>query len=111
MIGQIKLPGIRGTHYTIAGGPFRKCPQGDKNLLRIRLAPELKECSFDLAVPIKDFSVPDRLQLIAVMEQTLRAMMEGRSVYVGCMGGQGRTGIFLSAFAKLWGVKDPIGWV
>ena len=30
---------------------------------------------------------------------------------VGCLGGQGRTGLFLALLAKVWGIADPVKYV
>lgn len=78
----------------------------------------------DVHLPIADFSVPAVADLDEVNEavfQTMHKAMLGREVYVGCMGGWGRTGMFLSLCAKVAGSKvhnwkdqlvvDPVAYV
>lgn len=68
----------------------------------------------DVWIPIPDFGVPAEL-LTPIVEfaliRALAAALDGRSVYVGCMGGIGRTGLFLSLLAKALGQRRPIGYV
>lgn len=54
-----------------------------------------------------DFKAFDRL-----IDWTIGQMKSGKKVHVGCIGGHGRTGLFLSALvAKATGNKDAITWV
>ena len=62
--------------------------------------------------PIKDFSVPPVAETEEALRQTIWAMARNAPVYIGCMGGLGRTGLFLSLLVKTLGVSDqPIKWV
>lgn len=103
--GQGTLPGNGTLHIRIGnlvngyvhGGPYRNKPQG---MYGVKLAPEV-ETPCDVLVPTPDFSVPDPDDLRAGVVKALMAMMINKQVYVGCFGGWGRTGIFLSALTKV----------
>ena len=69
---------------------------------------------YNVHLPIHDFSVPspdqqDEVEL--ALRETLEALLEGKTVYVGCMGGWGRTGLFLALLAKVCGVEHPVTYV
>ena len=55
-----------------------------------------------------DFQVPDRLKLYRGLNKALDLMLAGEPLYVGCMGGKGRTGLFLAVLVKAFGVKKPV---
>ena len=68
----------------------------------------------DVSLPIHDFSTPAEEQTPAVeraIRDTLSAALSGKRVWVGCMGGWGRTGLFLALLAKTCGIADPVGYV
>jgi len=81
----------------IHGGPYKDCPHG---AFGVKLAPEVRK-SCDVLVPIADYSVPETSDLQAGIVKTLMATMVGHLIYVGCFGGWGRTGLFLSALTKV----------
>ncbi len=69
---------------------------------------------YNVHLPIHDFSVPspdqqDEVEL--ALRETLEALLDGKPVYVGCMGGWGRTGLFLALLAKVCGVDQPVTYV
>ncbi|MCL4743856.1 MAG: hypothetical protein KJZ83_00425 [Burkholderiaceae bacterium] len=106
--------GWRGGFYTlsIAGGPYDNFPGRDQAFGVCVRAERVPEGGFDAHVPIHDFSIPnDRLALDMAIRDTFRAAIRGRDVYVGCMGGWGRTGLFLALLAKTAGVTDPVDYV
>jgi protein-tyrosine phosphatase len=78
--------------------------------LRAELCPE----DLDVLLPIPDFKVPTRAQLEDVeyvIRRTLTAAIEGKRVWAGCMGGWGRTGMFLALLAKVADYDDAVGYV
>jgi hypothetical protein len=96
----------------IAGGPYDFFPGRDKAFGVCVRAERVDPSELDLHVPIRDFGVPkDEEALRRVIIETLRAALSGRQVYVGCMGGWGRTGLFLALLAKAAGVENPVGYV
>lgn len=117
--GVLNLPlGWRGGFITLSvvGGPY----DGYADFAKANDAPfgvcvraeAARGLSKHAHLPIEDFSVPeDPDRVRAVLKQALRAALDGRDVYVGCMGGWGRTGLFLALMAKAAGIPDPVGYV
>lgn len=112
-----KKPGISLDFKTFKGrvlaGSYRNYPGG---LPGVKLAPEIdKRC--DVLIPIPDFSVPKDSDMEAGLIKALILLKGGGAIYVGCMGGQGRTGIFLAIMKRLEQVVqgdtevDAIVWV
>lgn len=66
----------------------------------------------DVHLPIEDFSVPEDTDAVEkALEAALKAAFAGKTLYIGCMGGWGRTGLFLALLVKALGIKDPVGYV
>jgi len=98
---------------SIAGGPFRDCPLGVFGVRLTEQQPlEWRGPEASLWLPIPDFSVP-QMPAAAVGEAVVSALQASFSgpVYVGCMGGWGRTGLFLALLAKAWGMSSPVAYV
>ena len=101
--------------FKIVGGPFDAFASYDRNrdnafgvCVRAERAPK----NLDLHLPIHDFDVPRNDVLTKeVVKRTIAAALEGKDVYVGCMGGWGRTGLVLALIAKASGVADPVAYV
>ena len=107
MLGQIQIPIGKRQFYVVTGGPFMECPSTMKG---VKMAKEVrKDCAVD--IPTQDFHVPDRLTLYRGLDKALDLMLAGEPLYVGCMGGKGRTGLFLAVLAKAFGVKKPVEFV
>ena len=112
-----KLPlklGFNGAFFDleILGGPFDNYRPGINGDVGVCVRAERVPASADIHLPIHDFDVPhDETDVDIAIEETLGALLAGRRVYVGCMGGWGRTGLFLALLAKTCGVPDPIGYV
>lgn len=104
MLGTLDLPAKNGRYYRIAGGPYREKPEG---MTGVKLAEEI-HAHADISIPIRDFSTPHPDVLFKGMERAVTAMMIGRPLYAGCMGGRGRTGLFMAALVKLWGIDHPV---
>ena len=99
--------------FDIVGGPydaFRHTPNSYGVCVR---AEGIHDVHLDLLLAIPDFSVPDQSpdHVREVLRRTLQAALEGKEVYVGCMGGWGRTGLFLALLAKATGERDPVAYV
>lgn len=104
--------GFAGAFYTIeiTGGPYDDY-QVSRNSFGVCVRAE-RVRAHDVHVPIHDFDVPKNdAKVRDAVAQTLIAALTGRDVYVGCMGGWGRTGLFLALVAKAAGVDDPIEYV
>ena len=82
---------------TVYGGPYYDVPV---DYWGVKMAVEIEHPHM-VSVPTRDFDVPKVSDLQAGIVKALMAMINEEDVYVGCMGGIGRTGIFLAALAKV----------
>ena len=99
--------------FTIHGGPFPKYEASKSgNTFGVNLRAEARH-PCDLHLPIKDFGNPDGPpeKVAAAITLTIHAAMLGLHGYVGCAGGWGRTGLFLSLVAKALGEDAPVEFV
>lgn len=99
-----------GAIGTIEGGSFKECHPADFDWT-VCLAPETGlQGSVNIDVP--DFGLPpDPVAYMQIVEEAVVRALRGESVYVGCMGGIGRTGTFLALMAKVCGVLNPVKYV
>ena len=95
--GSIPLRIGRLIDTTVYGGPYRQVPE---LFWGVKMAVEIQHPHM-VAVDTKDFDVPKVSDLKAGIVKALMAMINEEDVYAGCMGGIGRTGIFLAALAKV----------
>ncbi len=107
MLGQLELPLIGRKKYTVTGGPYLQKPS---HMVGVKLAREIR-AHYDVSIPVTDFSVPSKKDLDAGLERIVDLLANGQPLYVGCMGGRGRTGLVLSVLAKAFGVKHPVEYV
>lgn len=107
MNGILKLPLHRGRCYVVAGGPYRDMPEGYHG---VKMAAEIDKPSA-ISIPTRDFSVPNPDDLRQGLHAALVLIGDGEPLYVGCMGGMGRTGLFLAVLARAWGIQDPVAYV
>lgn len=106
-LGQLKLGLNRRQYFVVTGGPFMDCPPTMKG---VKMAKEIqKACAVD--IPTADFQVPALETLQKGLSKALDLILAGEPVYVGCMGGRGRTGLFLAILAKALGVRKPVEFV
>ena len=115
-----KLPvklGWQGAYhrFEITGGPFDAFAGFDAandRAFGVCVRAERVPAGVDVHLPIHDFEVPyDKDQVEKALRSTLQAALDGKQVYVGCMGGWGRTGLFLALLAKVCGETVPVGYV
>lgn len=83
----------------VFGGPFRNFSP-ERRLTSVRMAQGIN-MKADVVVPTHDFSVPSLEAMHQGMTRALEALMHGHDLYVGCMGGTGRTGLFMACLAKV----------
>ena len=96
-----------GRKFPIYGGPYRAKPD---NVPGVKMAEEIKApCEID--IPTRDFDVPDVSTFKQGLAWGVSCLMEHGDLYVGCMGGIGRTGLYMAGLAKLMGVENPVGYV
>ena len=53
-----------------------------------------------LHLPSRDFGVPDPVELHRMVDDVLQLVQSGENIAVHCLGGIGRTGLFLACLAK-----------
>lgn len=114
--GKLKLDlGWKGSFRKIevTGGPFNAFDTSDPDGFGIAVRYEgISPDQCDVHVPIRDFSVPSDDGLVRdAISAAFKAAFNGKNVYVGCMGGYGRTGLFLALMAKTAGIKNPVAYV
>lgn len=107
MLGMLLLPIGGKKYFMVYGGPFLECPD---EATGVCMAQELVYAADDndVVIPTRDFSTPLRSQLDAGLNKAVDLILKGEPVYVGCMGGRGRTGLFLAVLAKAFGVCNPV---
>lgn len=93
----------------VYGGPFKEIASNGvtgSDDVKIKMAAEISErCT--LAVDTEDFSVPHDIQQVKyALLVSCQALVDGRDVFVGCMGGIGRTGIFLALLTAIARPKE-----
>lgn len=99
----------------VYGGPGAEasdfCRRGD---LHINMAKELTT-KLDAAVNVmvEDFQTPTDQRMTAALLAAVFAISEGHDVIVNCMGGQGRTGLFMACLVGMVkpDVQDPVAFV
>jgi hypothetical protein len=96
--------------YTVWGGPFRQKPDV---FFGVKLAPEIKDLVpiADVELPIRDFTCPTAEQVDKALPAILDLILSRKPVYIGCMGGKGRTGLVLAILAKVFGSTSPVEFV
>jgi len=84
----------------VFGGPFRNYVPGTRRLVGVKMAQEI-EHPHDFKVDTRDFSVPSQAAMQAGIMFAISNLYKGYDVYAGCMGGIGRTGLFMACMAKV----------
>jgi protein-tyrosine phosphatase len=91
----------------VIGGPYYDRPT---DYFGVKMAVEIKKpCNVD--IPTHDFNVPSYADLDKGVRAALIPIARGNKVYVGCMGGIGRTGLFMGALSNLLKHPDPVKYV
>lgn len=112
---EVKLP----NGYTIRGGSCISPVFLDMDVyigflgnMRRRVSIFPWDRKFDISFCISDMGVPSNfLDFTKLLEWTIDRLSDGLSVHVGCVGGHGRTGMFLAAMVSLLGETDAINYV
>lgn len=107
MLGELRIPLRKNRYFVVTGGPFREVPA---EMFGVKMAAEISHPN-DVDIPTKDFDVPSQVLLRDGLIKAVEAMVQGKPVYVGCMAGKGRTGLFLAVLAKAAGMKHPVEYV
>ena len=106
-VRKLDLPLWLGHRALVWGGPYMEIPP---NMVGVKMAEEIPfPC--DINIPTPDFQVPPLDKLDDGLIEAVNAIVKGHPIYVGCMGGRGRTGLFLAILAKAWGIDQPVEYV
>ena len=95
----------------VAAGPYSKFQD---YRVGVCLAPEVianKGLVYDVIVEWPDFGIPDEYEVKQALVEVCLHLIKKHPVYVGCMGGIGRTGTFLSLLCKMGGEMFPVDYV
>jgi hypothetical protein len=98
----------------VHGGPFDLRPKSDGQFNVCVRAERVPPDAIHAHLPIVDFEVPNPNQRKLVEDtlfRALKAAIDGKQVYVGCMGGVGRTGLFMGLLAKAANISNPVSYV
>lgn len=107
MLGTLKLKLLKGKYVTVTGGPYDSKPD---DYIGVKMAVEIRlPCTIN--IPTVDFSEPDTKLATAGLSAVVTRLLNGERVYVGCMAGRGRTGLFMALLAKAFGEQDPVAYV
>lgn len=101
MNGMIETK-LLGRKVTVMGGPYRDRPH---EIRGVKLAQEI-ESTADVVLDIPDFGVPTNHQVDKALYQALKILCEDGVIYLGCMGGIGRTGMFMAILIKTIGIMN-----
>jgi hypothetical protein len=85
---------------SVFGGPFIEYVPDTRRIVGIKMAVEISH-THDFAVDTKDFNVPSQQLMQQGILYGLQKIMAGNDLYVGCMGGTGRTGLYMACMAKV----------
>lgn len=94
---EVRFGPISGMIY---GGPFKNYVPRTRRLVGVKMAAEIMH-PHEISIPTEDFSVPSREDMVAGMKEAIIALASGEDIYAGCMGGIGRTGLFMGCMVKL----------
>lgn len=92
-----------GIRLVFVGGPFRHADTHGSNVWKLKMAKE-QPGHADYVVALRDFTAPTPKQLLDAADRAIAAALTGKTVYVGCAGGIGRTGTMMAAILKVF---DP----
>lgn len=87
-------------HATVFGGPFKEYIPKQRRLIGVKMAAEIDH-PHEVSIPTHDFSIPREADMLAGLTWAVEAIFDGNDIYAGCMGGVGRTGLFMGCMAKL----------
>lgn len=90
----------------VYGGPYSQVPRTIDGVpvVGVKMAKEINmEC--DISIPTADFQVPPKAEFSDGLMDGILALLDGKTLYVGCMGGIGRTGTYMAGLAKVFGAS------
>ena len=101
----VAVPGSGLGRAFVYGGPYLR---KSVKLVGVKLAGEVrKDCTIDF--PIPNYGICDQSELLEAVAKAYALLLTDQQVYVGCVGGIGRTGLFLGVMAKVSHAYVPYG--
>lgn len=66
-----------------------------------------------ILLPITDGEIPKQNPsiILSVVNSCLRVLRDRRNIKIDCIGGHGRTGLFMALLAHKAGIENPIFWI
>lgn len=108
----IRFPAIRSDEILVIAGPYRDRVLGTYG---VRLTEDRQfTAPTDYHFPIPDFSTPSQERFEELLAHIIQKADQGQVIYVGCMGGIGRTGMVLAGLRRVLckkGGDEAINWV
>lgn len=105
--GKLRLP----INATVYGGRYYEAPAKDvPGFTRVKMAKEIG-LPCDIDIPTVDFHVPPRELMQRGLRKMVLALIRGDQLYIGCMGGVGRTGLAMALLVKVLGSDNPVAVV
>jgi hypothetical protein len=111
ILGVLNIPVRGGKYYEVWGGPYRDKPVGMAGVKMAREVPYFGNGDLEIGIPTQDFKIPPIGYLTQGLTDAVKQLTRGELLYVGCMAGRGRTGLFLAILVKAFGVKNPVEYV
>lgn len=105
------VPLGRDSACGVVAGPYAKY---NDYRVGICLAPEVianTGLHYDWIVAWPDFGIPDEYEIKQALVVAALHLKRQNPVYVGCLGGIGRTGTFLALLCKMGGEPYPVAYV
>lgn len=85
--------------YKIYGASFYNAPIG-KQWHTVKMAAEI-DAPCTVSIPTPDFDTPPEAVMNYGLKRTIIAMVKNKKIFVGCMAGRGRTGLFMACLARV----------
>jgi hypothetical protein len=106
--GAFEVEYTLGVRMVLGGAPFAMADMthlewGGSQPYRVKCASEVRGVA-DIEIVCQDFGTPEPEDLLEAVDAAITAAFKGRPVFAGCMGGIGRTGVFMATVLK---VLDP----
>ena len=91
----------------VLAGAFSDTPRQAVVRLCLQAEQPMTDAHIHFRLPIKDFDVPPiRDAALAIAWVVWQGIIRRKMVYIGCMGGTGRTGVLLALLARVTSSED-----
>lgn len=97
---------VPGINAKIFGGRYVNYRPLARRMIGVKMAAEI-EHPYNISIPTDDFCTPSVEDMTNGMIAAVTAMHKGNDIYAGCMGGTGRTGLFMACMMKVASYMSP----